>query len=108
MTGRRDTSRTRGQRGETLAETLAAILVCTLASVMMLTAIVSAANINTAAKKRDATIQEAEQSAASQLAGSVDKSTTGTVTFTANGSTTSYNVYYSTGNDVVSYVDKNL
>ena len=47
-------ARLRGKAGETLIETLAAILIFTLSSIMLLSMISSATKINTAAKHADA------------------------------------------------------
>lgn len=46
-----------GKKGETLVESLCAILVFTLSSVAMYTMVMAAANINTTAKQTDMTIQ---------------------------------------------------
>ena len=42
--------------GETLVETLAAILMCTLAVLMLTTAVLTASRLNRAASERDANI----------------------------------------------------
>ena len=52
-----------GFRGEPLAETLVGILGCTLAVVMLMTSVVTAANVNAAAKKSDAELQEGQEAA---------------------------------------------
>lgn len=108
MSAGRVTRTTRGERGETLTETLVAILVCTLASIILLTSVVSASNINRSTQQRDEAMktEESVSSTLSSSTGSGDK-VSGTVTFSANGTSSTYGTYYSKGDDIVSYVDSN-
>lgn len=109
MSARRDMKPRRGQRGETLVETLVAIVICTFASIVLVTAIVSSASVNRSAKTRDDALKN-QETAASTLSESTTAGgkAAGTVTFTANGSSSSYSVNYSSGDDIVSYIDANL
>ncbi|MCH3943658.1 MAG: hypothetical protein WAY93_00550 [Atopobiaceae bacterium] len=106
MSGRHPTPGARAQRGETLTETLVAILVCALAAVVLMTAVVTAANVNSSARTRDDTMKT-EESAASSLTSSTAEKYSGTVTFSTGAGSSSYNVYYSKGDGIVSYIDAN-
>lgn len=82
-------------RGETLVETLCAILVSSFAIVMLTTAVVASATANKAADDRDAVLQVEQQAAESH------SDAVGTGTVTLGGA--SYSVTYYGGDDMVSY-----
>lgn len=67
----------RSRAGESLIESLAAILVVTMASVVMYSMVTAAADINTKAKKNDLTVQQ--QMASAERADVRDKIGSGTV-----------------------------
>ena len=87
-------------RGETLAETLAAILVVTFAIIILMTSVVSAAQINKQASDRDAELlseQDSAESRTNSLSG-------GSVTW--NGTSLGSTYVFSGGADMVSYESK--
>ena len=88
---------TRRTSGETLVETLVGILVCSLAAVMLMSAIVSAAHINKLAQDRDGKLQAQQQAAEQKDSSAACGSTTGTL-----GGTT-YDLTYYGGDDMASY-----
>ena len=73
----------RSRAGESLVESMAAILIFTLASIIMYTMITAAADINTTAKQVDRTIQE--QLVVAERADTATD--TGSVTMTMGGKT---------------------
>ena len=88
------------RKGESLVETLVAILIFTLASITMYTMVTTAANINRIAKENDLAISQqlviAEQGETAP--------STGTVKFTYNGTTVaSQTVYIYGGQDGTLY-----
>jgi len=80
----------RRSRGETLVETLAAILIVTLSSIVLVTAAVTAARINRGAAQRDAALEAEIRTAEEQAAG-----TAGVVGVEEDGSKKgTYSVFY--------------
>ncbi|MEG2176815.1 MAG: type II secretion system protein, partial [Oscillibacter sp.] len=77
----------RARRGETLTETLAAILIVSLASVVLMTLVVTAARINRRAGEGDKTFRQ-EQAVAEGQAPGTPGTGTGTVTVTIPGKVT--------------------
>lgn len=65
--------------GESLVESMAAILVFTFASIIMLSMVSAAADINTTAKNTDRSFNE--QMVVAERGASTDRHTSGTVTF---------------------------
>lgn len=98
-------ARLRGKAGETLIETLAAILIFTLSSIMLLSMISSASKINQAAKDADARNQT-QMEYAEKGADAVD-GTPGTVSFRLeNGTllaTVNVNIYRMPGDSDAFY-----
>lgn len=97
--------RLKSKAGETLVESMAAILIFTFASIIMLSMVSSAADINTAAKKADqefydqmVVVEKAEGSGtAVNITFSIKNSTstlTGTTPATMYGSADSLHAYY--------------
>ena len=76
--------------GETLAETLAAILVASLSSLILAHAAVSASRVNKAAEAADARFAEQQAAAEAQTV----KLSEGTFTFAGEGLTGAYSVEY--------------
>jgi hypothetical protein len=89
----------KNNRGETIVETLAGIVVCTLAVLILVTATVTAARINKQAEDRDAQLN-VEQLQAEKNVNPL--ATEGTVTFGGSSLT----VTYYGGESMTSYVMK--
>ncbi len=91
------------QRGETLIETLAAIVICTLATVVLLSATVTAVNLNKQANDLGQVLQQEQQAA------ELSRGTTsvGTVTIkgtgTALGQKAEYDIDYYGGEHLRAY-----
>ncbi len=85
----------RDTAGDTLVETLAAIIVCTMATIILLTGTVAASNINKMAATRDQDLQGQRQNAENY--GGNPQS--GTVSVDG----TQYSVNYYGGQDIVGY-----
>lgn len=85
----------RNVAGDTLVETLAAIIVCTMATIILLTGTVAASNINKMAATRDQDLQGQRQNAENY--GGNPQS--GTVSVDG----TQYSVNYYGGQDIVGY-----
>ncbi|MEG1989028.1 MAG: type II secretion system protein [Oscillibacter sp.] len=82
----------RARRGETLTETLAAILIVSLASVVLMTLVVTAARINRRAGEGDKTFRQEQAVAEGQAPGTPG---TGTVTVNIPGKADgTYNVTF--------------
>ncbi|SEH41729.1 hypothetical protein SAMN06298223_0700 [Olsenella sp. KH1P3] len=89
----------RGERGETLAETLVAILICTLASVMLLAASATAARLSRQAEDREGDLWEQRQAAESDRYVGSRGSDRATVQVDGR----SHTMLISGGDDIVSY-----
>lgn len=94
--------------GETIVETLAAMIICALSIALLVTAVVTSARLNGQAAQSRSDVSSQEEKAEGN--GGFDGSTvpTGEVTVTAtnaDGSTSShvYTVAFSGGDDLVSY-----
>ena len=80
----------KSKAGESLVESLAAILVFTMASIVMYSLVTSAANINRTAKEMDA--QNQAHMIAVEMGEQEAKNGTATVTMTLNGETIAQDV----------------
>jgi type II secretory pathway pseudopilin PulG len=90
--------------GETLVETLAAILMCTLAVIMLTTAVLTASRLNQAASEQDANILTQREAAEQFSSFSGTGSNTITITVSSNGTENTYsNIPVYGGSDVMSY-----
>ena len=93
-------------KGETLVETLAAILMCTLAIVMLTTAILTASRLNQTATDQDEDLYTQQTDAETLNKNSTLNVTDGTVTIEENATdtnTTTANVTFYGGSDITSY-----
>ena len=95
----------RSRAGESLVESLAAILVVTMASIVMYSMVSAAADINLAAKRNDEAVQE--QLIAAERADDSDYNGTGTIYIKVEGSSSNVavvpvNIYGADG-DLFSY-----
>ncbi len=79
----------RSRRGETLVETLAAILVVVLTSTFFLTAVISTGKINRTTGTSDDSLRTAQESVEKK-----EQATDGTITVTAGGKSTDYDVQF--------------
>lgn len=90
----------RNQRGETLSETLCAILVVGLAVALLAGLISAASRLDRKAAQANAALYQA----VSQAEGAADSGTPGQITVTVNGVETSMNVtFYGNKDQAVSY-----
>lgn len=96
---RRDGRMGRATSGETLTETLVALLISTLGILLLTTSIVSAININRAATARDQDLRSQKQAAELQY----EPAGTGTVTVAVDGKETAVDVTFYGGDDISSY-----
>ncbi len=96
---RRDGRMGRATSGETLTETLVALLISTLGILLLTTSIVSAININRAATARDQDLRSQKQAAELQD----EPAGTGTVTVAVDGKETAVDVTFYGGDDISSY-----
>lgn len=101
----RTTARLRDRRassGETLTETLVAMLVCTLSIAALMTATLSATRMDSLAKQSDARLnaqRQAAESCSTDDSSDYATATKGSVTL----GSTSYDVTYYGGSDIVGY-----
>lgn len=90
----------RTKRGETLVETLVAILIVVLTSMFFLTTTITIAKINTKTRTADSSLRQEQIVAERQK----DESSSGQVEIKANGKTTQYDVtFYGKAGDLQSY-----